>query len=167
MSQIAPLRKAIAHACYRMTFLIDIDWHPLVSFTDDDQPLDWNLQSTGLFYQSPQNNSTADPLPAWKSEPFVTTIDSGTSLILVSKPIAKAFYDQVNLQISCNTRLWYSPSDLNPKKIPHSRPASDGGEGSYSFPCDSADQLGTISIGFGDQQYAIDIRDFNTGPESE
>ncbi|KAG9023565.1 hypothetical protein FS837_005718 [Tulasnella sp. UAMH 9824] len=115
---------------------------------DDGQPFDWDIQSTGLSYQSPPNNNTAGPPPAWKSEPFLTTIDSGTTFIYVSKQIAKAFYDQ----------------------IPHSRPASkDWGEGSYAFPCDSANDIGTISFGFafGDQQYAIDIRDFNAGPESD
>ncbi|KAG8922749.1 hypothetical protein FRC00_007082 [Tulasnella sp. 408] len=50
---------------------------------------------------------------------------------------------------------------FHPKKIPHSRPASkDWGEGSVN-------SIGTISFGFGDQQYALDIRDFNAGPESD
>ncbi|KAG8940969.1 Type I transmembrane sorting receptor [Tulasnella sp. 424] len=65
---------------------------------------------------------------------------------MVSKEIAKAFYEQ----------------------IPDTRPASeDWGEGAYAFPCDSVDKLGKISFGFGGKRYEIDARDFNAGPETE
>lgn len=120
-------------------------FYPVVTFTDDGQPLDWDIQSTGLSLEGPPRNASGPPT-AWKSEAFIATIDSGTTFIYVSKKIAKALYDQ----------------------IPKSRAASeDWGEGSYAFPCDSVSDIGTISFGFGNEQYAIDLRDFNAGPESD
>ncbi|KIO22918.1 hypothetical protein M407DRAFT_27560 [Tulasnella calospora MUT 4182] len=122
-----------------------VGFYPVVTFTDDGRPFDWDIQSTGMSYEGPPHN-TSRRHKAWKSEGFLATIDSGTTFIYVSKKIAKALYDQ----------------------IPNSRAASeDWGEGSYAFPCDSVGDIGTISFGFGNEQYAIDPRDFNAGPESD
>ncbi|KIO22917.1 hypothetical protein M407DRAFT_27559 [Tulasnella calospora MUT 4182] len=140
-------------------------FYPVVTFTDDGQPLDWDIQSTGLSLEGPPRNASGPPT-AWKSEAFIATIDSGTTFIYVSKKMAKALYDQVK-PIFAIRNSGANEATLT-IKIPKSRAASeDWGEGSYAFPCDSVSDIGTISFGFGNEQYAIDLRDFNAGPESE
>ncbi|KAG9025778.1 Type I transmembrane sorting receptor, partial [Tulasnella sp. UAMH 9824] len=124
----------------------DIEYYPVVTFTKTGEPFEWDLDSTGIFYNCSKDSSSGQLSKPWKSKGFTVTIDSGTTFIYVSKEIAKEFY----------------------AKIPNSRPASpDWGDGSYAFPCDSLGDIGTISFGFGDKQYAIDLRDFNAGPESD
>ncbi|KAG8963614.1 Type I transmembrane sorting receptor [Tulasnella sp. 425] len=121
-----------------------IKYYPLATFTDDGQPLEWDIKSTGLSYEG--SSSKRSNHKKWRSKGFRATIDSGTTFIYVSKEIAKAFYEQ----------------------IPDTHPASeDWGEGAYAFPCDSVDKLGKISFGFGGKRYEIDARDFDAGPETD
>ncbi|KAG9023566.1 Type I transmembrane sorting receptor, partial [Tulasnella sp. UAMH 9824] len=125
----------------------EITYHPVVMFTEDGQPFEWGILSAGLSYESSQGRtSRRSNRKTWISKAIPATIDSGTTFIYVPNEIAKELYDQVK-QLSAASEEW--------------------DEGVYAFPCSSADDMGTISFGFGDKQYAINPRDFNAGPESE
>ncbi|KAG8909686.1 hypothetical protein FRC01_006800 [Tulasnella sp. 417] len=114
-----------------------VTFYPVVTFTESGEPFEWDIQSTGLSYQGSVNSTSGELPKAWQSKEFVATIDSGTTFIYVSKKIAKAFYEQI------------------------------GERAPTLSPCDTVNGMGTISFGFGGQEYAIDLRDFNAGPESE
>ncbi|KAG8963616.1 Type I transmembrane sorting receptor [Tulasnella sp. 425] len=144
-----------------------IKYYPLATFTEDGQPFIWDIKSTGLSYEG-GSSSKGSNHKKWKSKGFRTVIDSGTSLINVSKEVAKAFYEQVSNTSESRRLISPPPSAPTKKKIPDSRAASENwGEGAYAFPCDSVDKLGKISFGFGGKKYEIDARDFNAGPETD
>ncbi|KAG8910150.1 hypothetical protein FRC01_006520 [Tulasnella sp. 417] len=127
----------------------DIDYYQLDPSATGGTQLYWNIPSSGLSYDSsqrtetPTNSLNATALGA-RATGFSAVIDSGTSLIYVTKSAADELYNQ----------------------IPGSSPApQDVGDGFYTFPCDSP--IGTVSFVFGGKPYAINPQDFNLGALQE
>ncbi|KAG8875096.1 Type I transmembrane sorting receptor [Tulasnella sp. 332] len=155
----------------------DIEYYPLDPSATNGTQLYWNIASTGLFYGSSTTGGSGGsgsggdggdnggddggddgddakktgshrqsliksdtPASRAASSALAAVIDSGTTLIYVPVASAKALY----------------------AKIPGAKAApADIGAGFYTYPCSA--NLGTVSIGFGSKQYAINPSDFNLG----